>query len=92
VPASPSPTESAEAWEEALALAEEYWFQLPEAARQQYAGRTVALLRNCILDADEKLRDLRKRVTALYPDQPVLYLDADAEQELALIVRSPRWE
>lgn len=90
--ANPRSADSALTWEEALASAEVYWFQLPETTRQQYSGRTVALLRNRILDADEKLRDLRKRVTALYPDQPVLYLDADAEQEPPLFVRSPRWE
>lgn len=76
-------------WAAALAKAESYWFQLPENVRAEYAGRTVALLRNRILDADVALKNLRSRVTAQYPNQPVLYLEADAEQEPALIIRSP---
>lgn len=77
-------------WETALATAESYWFQLPEKVRTQYTGRTVALLRNRILDADATLKALRKRMTEQYPNQPILYLEADAEQEPVLVIRSPR--
>lgn len=77
-------------WETALADAEDYWFQLPESVRTQYSEQTVALLRDRILDADTQLNALRKRVTLQYPDQPVLYLDADAEPAPPLFVRSPR--
>lgn len=85
VNAGAAPTE----WEAALAAAEEYWFQLPESTRSQYSGRVVALLYDRILDDDEKLKTLRHRITAQYPNQPVLYLDADAEQEPPLFVLSP---
>lgn len=80
-----APTE----WEAALAASEEYWFQLPESTRLAYNGRVVALLYNRIVDADTELKTLRRRVTAQYPNQPVLYLDADAEQEPPLFVLSP---
>jgi len=80
-----TPTE----WEAALAAAEEYWFQLPETMRTQYSGRVVALLRDSILDADPKLKILRRSVAVQYPNQPILYLDADAEQEPPLFVLSP---
>jgi hypothetical protein len=83
--ADTAPTE----WEAALAAAEEYWFQLPESTRSQYSGRVVALLYDRVLDTDTELKTLRRRVTAQYPDQPVLYLDADAEQEPPLFVLSP---
>lgn len=76
-------------WEAALAASEEYWFQLPESTRLAYSGRVVALLDNRIVDADSELKTLRRRVTAQYPNQPVLYLDADAEQEPPLFVLSP---
>jgi hypothetical protein len=77
-------------WEKSLATAETYWFELSESTRQQYTGRVVALLRNRILDSDVSLQELRRRVNLLHPDQPILYLDANAEQEPALFVRSPR--
>lgn len=77
-------------WETALAAAEEYWFQLADSVRAQYQNKTVALLRDQIIDADIQLQALRKRVTSNYPDQPVLYLDADTEKLLPLYIRSPR--
>lgn len=77
-------------WETALADAEEYWFQLPDSIRAQYQNKTVALLRDQIIDADLQLQTLRQRVTSQYPDQPVLYLDADAEKLPPLYIRSPR--
>lgn len=77
-------------WETALATAEEYWFQLSDSVRAQYQNKTVALLRDQIIDADIQLQALRKRVTSNYPDQPVLYLDADTEKLLPLYIRSPR--
>lgn len=82
---STAPTE----WEAALAASEDYWFQLPESTRLAYRGRVVALLDNRIVDADTELKTLRRRVAAQYPNQPVLYLDADAEQEPPLFVLSP---
>ncbi|MFN8494435.1 MAG: hypothetical protein U0350_42940 [Caldilineaceae bacterium] len=77
-------------WEAALVKAEKYWFQLPENVRAQYAGRIVALSHNRILDTDLELKVLRKRITEQYPDQPILYLETDAEQEPVLVIRSPR--
>lgn len=82
---------SSTAWERALAEAENYWFQLHEAVQAQYRGQTVAILHNQILDADKELAVLRERVTKKYPEQPVLYLPADAEQVPPLLVRSPRF-
>ena len=76
-------------WEAALAAAEEYWFQLPTSVRGEYTGSVVALLRDRILDGDTELKVLRRRVTVQYPNQPILYLDADAEQEPPLFVLSP---
>jgi hypothetical protein len=83
-----SATDSTE-WEVALAAAEEYWFQLSETTRTQYRGRVVALLYDRILDTDTELNALRRRIAAQYPNQPVLYLDADAEREQPLFVLSP---
>ena len=77
-------------WDTTLAEAEQYWFQLPGAVRSQYAGRIVALLPNQILDADVELKALRRRIAVQYPDQPVLYMDANAAQDPVLIMRSPR--
>lgn len=77
-------------WETALAAAEEYWFQLADSVRAQYQNKTVALLRDQIIDADIQLQALRKRVISNYPDQPVLYLDANTEKLLPLYIRSPR--
>jgi hypothetical protein len=77
-------------WETDLAAAEEYWFQLSDSVRAQYQNKTVALLRDKIIDADIQLQALRKRVTSNYPDQPVLYLDAGTEKLLPLYIRSPR--
>ena len=78
-------------WEAALAVAEEYWFQLPLLVRAKYTGQVVALLQNHILDADIELKVLRQRVAIEYPNQPVLYINADAEQTPPLFVRSPRF-
>ena len=78
-------------WEADLAVAEEYWFQLPLLVRAKYTGQVVALLQNHILDADIELKVLRQRVAIEYPNQPVLYIDADAEQTPPLFVRSPRF-
>jgi hypothetical protein len=83
-------TTSLTEWEAALATAEEYWFQLPESVRARYSNQTVAILREQILDADQQLKILRQRVASKYPNQPVLYLDADAELMPLLFVRSPR--
>lgn len=77
-------------WETALANAETYWFQLPEATQSQYKGKTVAILHDQILDSDVELAALRERVIKAYPNQPVLYLPADAEQLPPLFVRGPR--
>ena len=78
-------------WEAALAFAEDYWFQLPALIRAKYTGQVVALLQNHILDADIELNALRQRVAIEYPNQPVLYMNADAEQTPPLFVRSPRF-
>lgn len=78
-------------WETALAAAEDYWFQLPDSSRAQYKNKTVALLRDQILDADVQLQALRKRLTSQYPDQPVLYLDADAEKLPPLFLFGPHF-
>ncbi len=83
-------TTSLTEWEAALVAAEEYWFQLPESVRAKYSNQTVAILREQILDADQQLKSLRQRVASMYPNQPVLYLDADAELMPPLFVRSPR--
>ena len=77
-------------WETSLAEAERYWFQLPEAVRVQYTGSIIALLRTQILGADVDLKVLRRRIAEQYPEQPVLYMDANAEREPILIMRSPR--
>ncbi len=42
---------------------------------------------NRILGADVTVKALRKRIAIQYPDQPVLYIDA--EQEPSLVVLSP---
>lgn len=76
-------------WEAELAIAEEYWFQLSVAVRSKYTGKVVALLHNRILGVDVTVKALRKRIAIQYPDQPVLYIDADAEQEPSLVVLSP---
>ena len=61
------------AWERDINMAENYWFSLPQAARQNYAGRAVAVTRIGILDADTDLNSLHARIQAHYPNQPVLY-------------------
>lgn len=78
-------------WEADLAVAEGYWFQLPVLVRARYTGQVVALLQNQILDADIELNALRQRVAIEYLNQPVLYINADAEQTPPLFVRSPRF-
>lgn len=94
--AQPAPLDSLNAdplsteWEAALAAAEDYWFHLPETTRTQYTGRVVALLHDQILDADTELKVLRRRVALQHPNQPILYLDADTEQEPPLFVLSPQ--
>ena len=94
--AKPAPTDSLNAdtpsteWEAALAAAEDYWFHLPETTRTQYTGRVVALLGDQILGADTELKVLRRTIAAQYPNQPVLYLDADTEQESPLFISSPQ--
>jgi hypothetical protein len=66
-------------WEVVLAEAEAYWFRLPESVRQQYGGRTVAVLHDRILDSDVTLRDLRTRMVVEHPNQPILYSSTGAQ-------------
>ena len=80
--------ENATEWEADLATAEEYWFQLPTSVRDKYTGQVVALLHDRILGADVTVKALRKRIAMQYPNQSVLYINADAEQEPSLVVLS----
>lgn len=79
-----------DAWTRALVEAESYWFSLPLTAREQFTGKVVALKANKILDTDASLTALQQRVRAQFPNQPVLYLDANAQPEPTLVMRSPR--
>lgn len=81
---------STDAWEAALANAEKFWFSLPISTRKQYSGQVVAIANNQIIDTAKHISELRRRVAMKYRNQPVLFIDADAEQEPALFVRSPR--
>lgn len=76
-------------WEEALSQAEVYWFNLPESVRHSYAGKVVALSKNRIVDSDLQLQSLKRRVGKKFANQPILYLDADAELLPPLIIHSP---
>jgi len=78
--------------EQELARAEEYWFGLPEEARRACSGKTVAVTANRIVDSDTDLAALRRRVTAQSLDQVILFINAEAEREPILVLRSPRLE
>jgi len=86
----PTPQEDWTDWERAIIAAEEYWFSLPEETRRAYVGKTAAVIEGRILDADSNIRELEVRIRAQYPDQPVLYIEGEAEQFPALFIRSPR--
>ncbi len=77
-------------WDRAIIAAEEYWFSLPEATRHAYIGKTVAVIEGRILDADSDPEALTARIEAQYPDQPVLYVEGEAERLRPLVVLSPR--
>lgn len=81
---------SLDAWEESLRNTEAYWFSLPESVRSSYKGKVVALLKDQIVDSDEQLRTLKERVRKNLADQPVLYVEADAELLPPLTIRSPK--
>ncbi len=89
----PMPSHGSEftVWEQEIIAAEEYWFSLPEETRRAYVGKTVAVIESRILDADENRSTLRQRVRAQYPDQPVLYIEGEAQPMPSLIIRSPRF-
>jgi hypothetical protein len=80
-----------DAWEREVIAAEEYWFSLPEKVRRSYGSKTVAVVRDSVLDADDDPDALAARVEAQYPGQPMLYVEATAERLPALILRSPRF-
>ena len=86
----PAPEGEWDDWDRAIIAAEEYWFSLPEAARQNYIGKTAAVVEGRILDADSDRAALRARVSAQYPDLPVLYVEGKAERLQPLVVLSPR--
>src|SRR5262249_36125159 len=88
--AQPVPANGWELWEQAIIAAEEYWFGLPEAARHSYGNKIVAVVAGRILDADTDSATLLMRVQAGYPDQPILYIEAQAERLPPLTFRSPR--
>lgn len=92
IPESEQGTEdgSHNAWEESLCNAEVYWFSLPEQVRRTYEGKVVALLKDQIVDSDQQLRTLKQRVRKNLADQPVLYLEVDAELLPPLSIRSPK--
>ncbi len=75
--------------ERELVRAEDFWFSLPKETRHQYLGKIVAVSFEKILDADSDLSALRRRVSAQLPAQTILYIEADAEREPMLVVRSP---
>ena len=77
-------------WEETLSQAEVYWFNLPDSVRHSYAGKVVALSKDRILDSDPQLQNLKRRVHKKFANEPVLYLDADAELLPPLIIHSPK--
>lgn len=79
-----------DAWDKAIVAAETYWFSLSLETRQAYKGQMVAVTPERILDSDPDRRTLRQRVMARYPDQPVLYIEAEAEPLEPVVVRSPR--
>jgi hypothetical protein len=78
--------------ERELERAEDYWFGLPESTRRLYSGQTVAVTSERIVDADPGLSVLRHRVAEQHPGQVVLFIDAAAEREPELVLRSPRLE
>ena len=84
------PQETLDEWEKALSHAEAYWFSLPEPIRLSYAGKVVALTKDRILDSDPQLQSLKRRVRKQFANQPILYLDADAELLPPLIIHSPK--
>ncbi|MBI3760252.1 MAG: hypothetical protein HY260_00085 [Chloroflexi bacterium] len=79
-------------WDREIVAAEEYWFSLPESTRQNYSGKTVAVAKDRILDADGDIDALTGRIEAQYPDLPVLYIEAEAERLPTLVILSPRFE
>ena len=85
----PTPQEDWTDWDRAVIAAEEYWFSLPEATRQAYLGKTAAVVEGRILDADSNRAALQERISAQYPDLPVLYVEGEAEQFKPLVVLSP---
>lgn len=88
---APAPAEEwDDEWDRAIIAAEEYWFSLPEATRQNYLGQTAAVVEGRILDADKDRSALRARVRAQYPGQPVLYIEGEAKYLEPLVIRSPR--
>jgi hypothetical protein len=86
----PPIAENLDEWEIAIQQAEAYWFSLPESVRQLYAGKSVAIVQNQIVDSDPQLRSLKQRVRQRFPLQPVLYIEADTTELPSLIIRSPR--
>ncbi len=85
-----TPNDELFAWEQALAMAEDYWFSLPETERRKYAGQMVAVLENKIVGTASDGQTLSRQVAMKYPRQPVLYIQGEATREPTLIVRSPR--
>jgi len=77
-------------WDRAIIAAEEYWFSLPPSSRDQYAGQIVAVAPGRILDSDPDRAALRARVSARFPDQPILYVEAGEHPLSPLIIRRPR--
>jgi len=90
IPEVVSPDEEEDTGERELAEAEAYWFDLPEKTHRSYLGKTVAVQKGAILDSDSNLASLRRRVEERHADEVVLYIEADAEREPVLVLRSPR--
>ena len=88
--AAAEPTGDLDDWDRALIAAEEYWFALPESVRREYSGKTAAVQAGRILDSDESLTALHDRILQHYLDQPVLFIEGDAEREPILVLHSPQ--
>ena len=82
--------ENLDEWEKAISRAESYWFALPKTVQQIYSGKVVAIINDQIVDSDPQLRSLKQRVRQQFPQQPVLYIEANAALLQPLVIRSPK--
>jgi hypothetical protein len=80
MPEASSPSVALERSMEEIMADQEWWFNLPLHVRQKYRGKHVAVYQNTVIDQDQDVRTLHRRVREKHGSIPILVIDADWQE------------